>query len=44
MTSLTVCDVKKVRAAAERVIKTAGTILASLEPADASLVLTEMAA
>jgi hypothetical protein len=44
MTSLTVCDVKKVRAAAERVVKTAGAILASLEPASAGLILEEAAA
>jgi antirestriction protein ArdC len=37
-------DVKKVRAAAERVVKTAGTILASLEPATSSLVMEEVAA
>lgn len=36
-------DVKKVRAAAERVVKTAGTILASLEPVAAPL-LEEVAA
>jgi antirestriction protein ArdC len=37
-------DVKKVRAAAERVIKTAGTILANLEPAAALPILEEVAA
>ena len=44
MTSLTVCDVKKVRASAERVVRTAGTILASLEPPNAALILEEVAA
>jgi len=37
-------DVKKVRASAERVVKTAGTILAGLEASNAALILAEVAA